>query len=614
VRTYEELLAALDEHIASNHVPSLNTVADEFLALGTKQATAMSYKSRGIAYWLTSDYEEALKAYRIAVDQFSDLGDESQLATVLSNIGNVYADTADYVSALENYRRSLSINERDGDLFGIARNCGNIGTVYHETYHYSEALEYLQRALEASYQIGDAILIGSNLVNIGNVYSATGDGNEARTYLERALEIFEGADNKYRMAIAYGCLGSSYAREGNTERFFEYTQRAADLHKEIGNRRGAALWIGNLLSKLLEQERYDEIPALLDEQEELGLDDARIHSLHLGFRSNMLQIAGDDEGARRLLHQAVEIASTAGLTLREAEFHQALRDIAQKMNDFEGYVKHNNEYLRLKSEVETRDAVERLSMMKAERKIAGELRERDKERALLYGALPESVANRMLRGEDVSGDHFANASVLFLDIVGFTKISDRIPPGHVVHLLKAIFKICDDVCQKHGLTKIKTIGDSYMAVAGVPEPLDDHAQRAAQTALEMLKGLNQLELTMDPSLGDTSWTKDIGDIKIRIGLHCGPLVAGIVGDQRLQYDVWGDTVNVASRMESSSEPGRIQVSQAFADALHAHEESDDSRGELDHGSLRSALRYRGETEIKGKGAMKTYWLDTSQGQ
>jgi class 3 adenylate cyclase len=232
----------------------------------------------------------------------------------------------------------------------------------------------------------------------------------------------------------------------------------------------------------------------------------------------------------------------------------------------------------------------------------------------------------MLRGEDVSGDHFENASVLFLDIVGFTTISDRIPPGHVVHLLKAIFRVCDDVCKTHGLTKIKTIGDSYLAVAGVPEQLDDHALRAARAAVDMLERLGSLELTMDPKLGDTSWTTEIGEINVRIGLHCGPLVAGIVGEERLQYDVWGDTVNVASRMESHGEPGSIHVSEAFALALDPRLRGDDEeegRGDdmsrtahrpplTDNDSLTPdslTLFKRGLTDVKGKGPMTTYWLE-----
>jgi class 3 adenylate cyclase len=207
--------------------------------------------------------------------------------------------------------------------------------------------------------------------------------------------------------------------------------------------------------------------------------------------------------------------------------------------------------------------------------------------------------------------------VLFLDIVGFTRISDRIPPGHVVHLLEQIFTTLDAVCERHGVMKIKTIGDSYMAVAFSntedQTPKNGHVVSAAQCAVEMLAALNTLEVTMPPDLGDTSWTNTIDDINVRIGLHCGPVTAGVIGTQRLQYDVWGDTVNVASRMESHGEPGRIHVSEAFASALLSEGGGQRAEGKR-NGSVTSeslTIFNRGQISIKGKGEMTTYWLTAS---
>ncbi len=136
---------------------------------------------------------------------------------------------------------------------------------------------------------------------------------------------------------------------------------------------------------------------------------------------------------------------------------------------------------------------------------------------MLYGTLPESIVNRTLKGEDVSGDEHAQVTVLFMDIVGFTSLCSKIPPAHVVHLLKTIFAVCDKVSAEHGLTKIKTIGDSYMAASGVPEYQADHAVRAARAGLTMQEQLQALQLTMDQKLGDTTWTKDVGEIRVRIG-------------------------------------------------------------------------------------------------
>jgi adenylate cyclase len=132
--------------------------------------------------------------------------------------------------------------------------------------------------------------------------------------------------------------------------------------------------------------------------------------------------------------------------------------------------------------------------------------------------------------------------------------------------------------------------------------------------LEMISTLAELEITMPPELGDTSWVNNVGEINVRIGLHCGPVTAGVIGTKRLQYDVWGDTVNVASRMESTGEPGRIQVSDTFASALNGLEGTGRDRrglegtgGDLEAGTWN--LELRGATEVKGKGTMKTHWLE-----
>ena len=220
----------------------------------------------------------------------------------------------------------------------------------------------------------------------------------------------------------------------------------------------------------------------------------------------------------------------SGIRAEAANYHRSLRDLAQKRNDFVGYIEHNNEYQRITEEVRGRDATLKMAMMEAERNMEGERREREKERTLLYGALPESVANRMLRGEDVSGDHFDHASVMFLDVVGFTTYSHDLEPRVVAKLLDDVFNALDELCDRHNVTKIKTIGDAYLAVA-FPEEDRSTEQKISFVALD----IQQLYFT---------WPNQI-PLQFRIGLHSGSVVAGVIGKKRLQYDVWGDTVNVA---------------------------------------------------------------------
>ncbi len=206
--------------------------------------------------------------------------------------------------------------------------------------------------------------------------------------------------------------------------------------------------------------------------------------------------------------------------------------------------------------------------------------EREKSENLLLNILPVSIAQRLKEDNRVIADHFESATVLFSDIVGFTAMSERITPTQLVDRLNLVFSAFDDLVEKHGLEKIKTIGDAYMVAGGFPDLRDGHAKDVSALALDMLQVLEECNCDVDES------------INIRIGIHTGPAVAGVIGIKKFAYDVWGDTVNTASRMESSGSPGRIQLSEQVAKLLD---------GEFD-------IEERGTIEIKGKGRMKTYWL------
>ncbi|GAB1543286.1 hypothetical protein NUACC21_59600 [Scytonema sp. NUACC21] len=199
---------------------------------------------------------------------------------------------------------------------------------------------------------------------------------------------------------------------------------------------------------------------------------------------------------------------------------------------------------------------------------------------LLLNILPQQIAHRLRAGETLIAEQYQDVSVLFADLVGFTQISCQKAPGELVEFLNKIFSKFDQLTEKHGLEKIKTIGDAYMVVGGLPTPNPDSAYKAAQMALDMQACLAQFNVNKEESL------------QLRIGMHTGPVVAGVIGITKFSYDLWGDTVNVASRMESNGLPGKIQVSAATYERLKD----------------RLEFEQRGEIFVKGKGAMITYWL------
>lgn len=203
----------------------------------------------------------------------------------------------------------------------------------------------------------------------------------------------------------------------------------------------------------------------------------------------------------------------------------------------------------------------------------------DSER-LLLNVLPAPIAVRLKRSDQVIADGFPEATVLFADIVGFTGLSERLAPADVVLILDKVFTCWDELVARYGLEKIKTIGDAYMVAGGLPTPRGDHAEAVADMALEMNAELERCTADYDQRL------------MVRIGIDTGPVVAGVIGRSKFIYDLWGDTVNTASRMESHGIPGSIQVTE------RAHERLRDT----------FELSPRGLVEIKGKGTMATYLL------
>jgi len=243
--------------------------------------------------------------------------------------------------------------------------------------------------------------------------------------------------------------------------------------------------------------------------------------------------------------------------------------------------------LKLKSEMDQRKARERelvetnLRLEQAMQALNEQhlllQQEQEKSERLLLNILPQPIAERLKREQVLIADSFTEVTVLFADIVEFTRLSSDSAPEDVVRWLNRVFSFFDQLAEKHGLEKIKTIGDAYMVVGGLPLHRPDHAKAVAEMALDIQ---NEWSTITD------------GSLKVRIGIHTGPVVAGVIGTRKFSYDLWGDTVNTASRMESHGVAGQIQVSQATYEWLQ-----DDYLFEK-----------RGMIQIKGKGELMTYFL------
>ncbi|WP_333259326.1 adenylate/guanylate cyclase domain-containing protein [Microcoleus sp. S13_C5] len=282
--------------------------------------------------------------------------------------------------------------------------------------------------------------------------------------------------------------------------------------------------------------------------------------------------------ARRII-RPVERITTASEAIAGGNLNQQvevssiveLGKLANVFNDMTKQLKDSLDALHLANE-ELEARVEQRT---------GELRQ-EKERSdqLLLNILPAEIADRLMRTNESPAEHFEEATILFADIVGFTTISARIEPMQLVAGLNQIFSAFDQLTEKYGLEKIKTIGDAYMVVGGLPVSRSDHAEAIANMALDMHAYMQDVQNIFGESL------------QIRIGINTGPVIAGVIGIKKFIYDLWGDAVNIASRMESHGKPGYIQVTDATYLKLQN----------------KYLLEPRGTIEVKGRGEMMTYWL------
>ncbi|MEM8637799.1 MAG: adenylate/guanylate cyclase domain-containing protein [Cyanobacteria bacterium P01_G01_bin.54] len=253
------------------------------------------------------------------------------------------------------------------------------------------------------------------------------------------------------------------------------------------------------------------------------------------------------------------------------ELSQSFNNMARQLQNSFAALHQSEEALRLVNE-----ALEQ----RVEQRTAELRDEKERSEQLLLNVLPSKIAERLKHSPQSLAEHFEEATILFADIVGFTSLAARLDPLQLVDGLNEIFSAFDQLTEKYDLEKIKTIGDAYMVVGGLPVPRADHATAIANMALEMQAHMQTLE-----SFGDQP-------LQIRIGINTGPVIAGVIGIKKFIYDLWGDAVNVASRMESQGKPSCIQVTEETY--LHLKDQY--------------VLKPRGKISVKGRGEMQTYWL------
>jgi class 3 adenylate cyclase len=637
------------------------SIAEQALTLAeqaeNKALMAKAWNILGNICFQLSDYPRALDYMDRALIVLEEQDDKASAAFVIGNIGNVYIHIAEYNRALEHYKKALEVHEKLGQKSGAARITGNIGSVFYSLADYPHALEYYIKALTSYEDIGQKS--GAALVtgNIGNVYMLLSDYTRALEYYSKALSAHEELGEKSGYARITGNIGSVYMHLANYSLALQYYGKALQVHEELGEKSGAARIIGNIGSVYYSMSDY--WPALeffgkaLATHEQLGERSiAALVSGNIGKVLAKRDFQGYDASkAEEYLLKAIELNETLGAKQNLCLNYEVLSELYEQEERWKEAHEYFKRYHEIEKEVQTEEAKKQSEQFDYERKAAEREKQIAVERAttqarleeqqkLIHNVLPPGIAERLLQKETFIADQYSGVSILFMDLVNFTQLSARISPRQLIYLLNTIFSTADKVMECYGLEKIKTIGDAYMAVAGAPVHQENHTQRAALAAIDVVEAMNNLSIRIPGELGDTAWIQQVGEIQVRIGLHCGEAIGGVIGDKKFSFDLWGDAVNTASRMESNGVAGKIHVSEEFVQHLtqgnltlrqaqytaqtlsqrnltqsvtknltQTLSQGEGFRISFPLGEGRDGVFIpRGEIEIKGKGRMRTYFL------
>lgn len=534
------------------------------------------------------DYNEALIWYRRAQALGVELGKLSIQAAALGNVGTVYLLQSEHEQALDQLHRAHDLFLADGNFEATGPLLLNIGMIHGSRGDLATALEWYYRALELFTIRKNDFGIGHASGAIGDLFYDIAEYDQALHWYEEALQIFEANDYQIGAVNKYCQLGRVYGSMQNAEKEVANLTRAVALAAAYSLGRELVIARTFLAKAALRSGDLDRAVELID----AALPDAR----SMGLREQELElqltaakvavIQQRHDAAVELFSAVLTDANTLGLEKVVREAHQQLYEL-ERDRDPSLALYHLEQVVEIRNRHLSEQKHRRMALLEMEHKLSVERRDyqaqveqerrlREQQRELLTNMMPERIAESLMAGATMIADSYDDVSIMFLDLVNFTELASTVTAAEVVVLLNNIFNTCDEVIMRHGLTKIKTIGDAYLAVGGAPDPLDDHVVRMALAAIEVNERLQSEDLT------------------VRIGLHCGPITAGVIGEYRKAYDVWGDAVNVAARMEQSCERGRIHASADFAqqcigrDGIH--------------------IETRGLVDVKGKGQMTTYWL------
>ena len=559
----EEKLKLLFELSFSHNDPDTALRYSEELILNAQQLDSTSqllagYFNKGNALTRKGNLSEALETYFKGAEIAGKDKSDRDLGLISIAIADVYSIMGNHNNAVHYYKKAIAIHKKNDDPRDLSIVLNNLGDEYLLVSKPDSALLMFEQSGPVFKRLGHTEGIAMTIGNKGIAYAMLGKDDIAKDEINHAINMFEEMERYYPITIFLTYMSDLYLNQDDWDTALRYSQRSLELSKKYGLKDEISK--ANLqLSKLYERSG-DAEASLKHFKDHIFYKDSvnnisavqQMANIRTDFEISQKQLEVDLLSQQKRNQTIVVIATVIALILI----------IALAIGLF-----RRNKFIE-----KTKQLVEI---------------EKDRSDKLLLNILPEGTAKELKDNGKVNPQKFDSVTVMFTDFEAFTRYSQNLTPELLVKSVDYHFSKFDKIIEKYGLEKIKTIGDSYMCAGGLPVTSHDHAKKMMLAAIEIRDFIENIK---------NAEVREITRFNIRIGIHTGPVVAGVVGIKKFAYDIWGDTVNIASRLESNSEPGKINVSE---NTYHLIKDSFN-------------CEYRGEIKAKHKGIMKMYYVHSKK--
>ncbi len=536
-----------------------------FEIINYKKGIASATNNMGAVYYYLGNYPRAIENYKKALQVHEKLENKVQVAGTTQNIGNIYLELEDFKNAKKHFKLAQKAYQKTEDRAALALVLSSLGKLFLKEKNYDSALHYFTSSLSLVNKEADKQTHAEIVYNLGKLYEALEDHTQSQQLFKQSLYIAREAKSILRESAALIALGRVYHQIDQPKYAIENCEAGLELAKKINSisiQEEACKCLydaykssNNIKRALL----YHEQIYLL--KDSLNLKQASDKILNMKFEREMLLDSithVEKERVAEIAHQKI------------VEKKEKQRNVFIVAGVFALFI--------------AAGIFSRLNFVKKSKAILQV--EKDRSEHLLHNILPEEVAQELKEKGCVDAKDFDTASILFTDFQSFTEKASRLTPQELVEEINVHFKAFDQIVEDYQIEKIKTIGDAYMAAGGLPKPDVKAVKNTILAALDMqafvLKRKQKNAVLNKPYF------------EMRIGVHVGPIVAGIVGVKKFQYDVWGDTVNIASRMESNGGIGKVNISS------HTHSLIQEDKD--------LAFEYRGKISVKGKGELDMFFV------